>query len=385
MILYGKHFVDKSDEKKLISTLNSKYLTSGPIQKKFENKIKSITKSKHVNVCNSATSALMVSFYAIGLSKDDTIIMPAINFIASYNMAKKIGAKIYFADVDKYTGQMTYKNILDCIKKFKLKKIKVIVTMHLGGYPENSIEIFKIKKKYKCFIVEDACHAFGAKYEYRKKKIPVGSCVHSDISTFSFHPVKGVTTGEGGAVTTNDSKLAKKMSLLISHGVVRKKNHWKYDVILNGFNLRLSEINCSLGLSQLKKLSNFISYRKKIYNHYEKKLKFFNDFIKIPNYQIKNSPSYHLMIISINFNKLKSNRDLFYKFMLKNKIYLQLHYHPIFLFSIFKKNKRFYIKNYPGSIFYSKNSCSFPIYHNISIKTVDYVINKMKIFFKLLK
>lgn len=383
MILYGKHFIDKLDEKKLISTLNSKYLTSGPVQKKFENKIKSVVKSKYISVCNSATSALLVSFYSIGLSKNDVVIMPAINFIASYNMAKKIGAKIYLADVDKYSGQMTYKHVLECIKKFKLKKIKVVVTMHLGGHPENALEIFKIKKKYKCFIIEDACHGLGSKYHFKNRKIPVGSCLHSDISTFSFHPVKGVTTGEGGAVTTNSPKLARKISLLINHGIVRKKNHWDYDIITSGFNFRLSELNCALGLSQLKKLNNFIKYRDKIYCYYKKKLTYFHYFLKIPNYNVKNTPSHHLIIISINFKKLKSNRNLFFKHMLKKKIYLQLHYKPIFLFSIFKKdkNQKFNPKDYTGSIYYSKNSCSFPIYHNIGFKSIDYVLKKMNNFF----
>lgn len=384
MILYGKHYTDKLDQKKIIDTLNSKNLTSGPMQKKFENKIKSVVKSKYVSVCNSATSALLISFYSIDLTKGDIVIMPAINFIASYNMARKIGAKIYLADVDKYSGQMTYKHILDCIKKFKLKKIKAVVTMHLGGYPDNALEIFKIKKKYKCFIIEDACHSFGSKYAYKNKKIPIGSCLHSDISTFSFHPVKGVTTGEGGALTTNNPKLAKKISLLINHGIVRKKNHWNYDVVTNGFNFRLSEINCALGLSQLKKLNNFIRYRDKIFRYYKKKLSNLDHFFKLPNYNINNFPSYHLIIISTNFKKLKSNRDLFFKYMLKNKIYLQLHYKPIFFFSIFKKdkNKKFYLKNYNGSIYYSKKSCSFPIYHNIGFKSIDYVLKKTIKFFK---
>ena len=384
MILYGKHYIDTLDKKKLISSLNSKYLTSGPLVKKFESKIKSIVKSKYVSVCNSATSALLVSFYAINIKKDDVIIMPAINFVASYNMAKKLGAKIFLADVDKYTGQMNYQNIINCIKKFKLKKIKAIITMHLGGYPEHSEEIFSIKKKYKCFIVEDACHAFGAKYDYKKKKLPVGSCLHSDITTFSFHPVKGVTTGEGGAITTNNLKLYNKICLLINHGIIRKKNHWNYDVVLNGFNFRLSEINCSLGLSQLNKLASFIAYRKKIYSYYKRKLKSYEELIKIPKYKIKNISSHHLMVISMNFERLKSNRNTFFKYMLKNKIYLQFHYHPIFSFSIFenKKNKIFYLKNYPGSLFYAKNSCSIPIYHKIGIKSVDYVLDKIQFFLK---
>ena len=130
--------------------------------------------------------------------------MPAINFIAVYNMAKLMNAKIFLADVDSLTGQMTPKTLLKCIKNNKLKKIKAIVTMYLGGYPENVIEFYKIKKRFNCYLIEDACHAFGARYFYNKKYLPVGCCKHADISTFSLHPVKSITTGEGGIITTNN-------------------------------------------------------------------------------------------------------------------------------------------------------------------------------------
>ena len=142
---------------------------------------------------------------------------------------------------------MTPKNLKDCIKKNKLKKIKTFITMYLGGSPENAYEFFKIKKKLKCYLIEDSCHAFGSKYFYNKKLVPVGSCKHSDISTFSLHPVKSITTGEGGIVTTNNKKFYEFVSLMRSHGLVKKKNkHWEYDLKHCGLNYRLSDINSAL-------------------------------------------------------------------------------------------------------------------------------------------
>ena len=180
--------------------------------------------------------------------------MPAVNFIAAYSMASLLGAKIYLADVNPSTGQMTPKTLMECIKRFKLKKIKVILTMYMGGFPENILEFYKIKKKYKSILIEDACHAFGAQYSINNKNYKIGSCSHSDISTFSLHPLKPITTGEGGILSTNNKKFYNIAKTLRSHGIIKnKKKHWDYNVTNLGFNYRISDINCALGISQLKK------------------------------------------------------------------------------------------------------------------------------------
>ena len=141
--------------------------------------------------------------------------------------------------------------------------------MYHGGYPENVKKFYDIKKKYNFLIIEDACHALGSEYEFKNKSFKIGSCKHSDISTFSLHPLKSITSGEGGIITTNNSKISKNIKLFRSHGISRnKKEHWKYDVIKHGFNYRLSDINCALGLSQLKKINFFLHKRKKIYKRY---------------------------------------------------------------------------------------------------------------------
>ena len=256
-IYYGRQFVDQNDKISVNKALESNFITGGNFINKFENQFKKILKSRYVLSCSSGTAAIHLSLLAIGLKKNDVIIMPAINFISAYNLSKIIGAQIFLTDVDPQTGQMTPESLIDCIKKNKLFRIKAIITMYLGGYPENVIKFYDIKKKYKCFLIEDACHALGAKYLYNRKKINIGSCYHSDICTFSLHHVKTITTVDGGIVTTNNKYLYNKILALRSHGIIRGNRHWKYNINEPGFNYRISDINCALGLSQLKKMKKF--------------------------------------------------------------------------------------------------------------------------------
>ena len=203
-IPYGRQYIDSQDIKFVSKALKQDLITTGKYVKKFEKNISKFMNVKFASSCSSGTSAIHLAFMAIDLKKEDVVIMPAINFIAAYNMARLMNAKIFLADVDPLTGQMTPQTLLETIKRNKLKEIKVILTMYLGGYPENVVEFYNIKKKFNCYLIEDACHALGAKYLFNKKYVSIGSCKHSDISTFSLHPVKTITTGEGGLITTND-------------------------------------------------------------------------------------------------------------------------------------------------------------------------------------
>jgi dTDP-4-amino-4,6-dideoxygalactose transaminase len=363
IIPYGRQYIDNQYIKFVSKALKQDLITTGKYVKKFEKKISKFLKVKYVASCNSGTAALHLAFMAIDVKKNDVIIMPAVNFVAVYNMARLMNAKIFFADVDRLTGQMTPKTLLECIKNNKLKKIKAIVTMYLGGYPENVLEFCNIKRKYNCYLIEDGCHAFGAKYFYKKKYLSIGSCKHSDISTFSLHPVKTITSGEGGIVTTNNLVFYNKIVSLRSHSILRNKNsHWKYEIKNLGFNYRLSDINCALGISQIKKINKFINYRKKIFKNYRFCLKKNNKFAKFPIYN-KNLPSYHLFLISINFKKIKKNKDVFFQFLKKNNIFAQYHYIPIYRFKFYGKRVNF--KFYKGAEEYYRNSISLPIFYNL--------------------
>ena len=374
LIPYGRQYIDNEDIKSLSRSLKQNKITTGPKIKEFEKKINDYLKSKYSLVCNSGTSAIFLALKAIDLKKGDTIIMPSINFISSYNVSKMLGAQIYLADVDPYTGQITPKTIEECCEKFNLKKIKAVIVMYNGGYPQNVEKFIKLKKKFDFKIIEDACHALGAEYICKNKKLKVGSCKHSDVCTFSFHPLKTITTGEGGAVTTNSKKIYHKMEKIRSHGIKRYRDHWKYDITDLGLNFRLTDFQCALGISQLKKIKNFLQKRKKISEIYEKKLRKLNS-IEL----IKKSKNYissnHLFLIHIkNFTQKKKEKLI--KFMFKNNIILQYHYIPIYKFKVYSgKNIR---KN---SETYFNNTVSLPIYYSLSVKEQNYIIKKIKSFF----
>ena len=380
-IPYGRQYINSQDIKFVSKALKQDLITTGNYVKKFEKNISKFLKVKFAISCSTGTSAIHLAFMSINLKKGDVIVMPSINFIAAYNMARLMNAKIFLADVDPLTGQMTPQTLLETIKRNKLKKIKAVLTMYLGGYPENVVEFYNIKKRFKFYLIEDACHALGAKYLFNKKYLPIGSCKHSDISTFSLHPVKTITTGEGGLVTTNNKIIYNKIIKLRSHGIYRNKNlHWKYDVKNISYNYRLSDLNCALGLSQLKKIKVFINYRKKIFNFYRSSFMKFRNFIKFPLYN-SNEPSYHLFLVSVNFKKVSFRKNKLLELLKKNNIFCQYHYIPIYKFEIFKKKMN--LDFYKGSEIYYKNTLSLPIFYKLSFNSAKQVVKKMLTILKL--
>lgn len=380
-IPYGKQQIDKQDKKLVLEALSKNLITTGPFVEKFEKELTKYLKCKYSFVCNSGTSAIHLAMLSLGLKKNDIILMPAINFIASYNMAKIIGLKIFLIDVDQYTGQVTPNKILECIKKNRLKKINAIVVMFNGGYPENVEKFYEIKKKYNFFIIEDSCHALGAEYKFKNKYIKIGSCKHADVSTFSLHPLKSITSGEGGIVTTNKVKIARNIKLFRNHGMLKKqKNYWRYDIVENGYNYRLSDINCALGLSQLKKISFFLKKRKIIYEKYYNEFNNFDLNLTLPKYSKNLKPSFHLFILNIDFNNvIKRNikKDHFMRYLLNNGIISQQHYIPLYRFSINNENRNLF----SGSEKYYKNSVSIPIYVGLDQKKQKKIIKLIKNYF----
>ena len=381
IIPYGRQYIDSQDIRLVSKALKEDLITTGHYVKKLEYKISKFLRVKYVASCNSGTSALHLALMAIEIEKDDVVVMPAINFIAVYNMTRLMNAKIFLADVDPLTGQMTPETLLECIKNNRLKKIKAIVTMYLGGYPENVIKFYNIKKKFNCYLIEDACHALGAKYFFNKNLLSIGSCKHSDISTFSLHPVKTITTGEGGLITTNNKFFYNRIISFRSHGIDKDKNfHWKYNLSKSGFNYRLSDINSALGLSQLKKINKFIKFRRQVYNYYIKNLEQYRNIISLPKYNNKNFSSFHLFIISINFKK-KITKDIFFRFLKKKKINCQFHYIPIYKFNFY--NKLVKLKHYKGAEYYFRNSISLPIFYNLNSNMLSKILDQVRLFLKL--
>tara|TARA_B100001029_G_scaffold179663_1_gene190192 strand:- start:18 stop:1190 length:1173 start_codon:yes stop_codon:yes gene_type:complete len=380
-IRYGNQTIDKSDVESVRKCLTSDFLTTGPFTLKFEKKFSSYVGSKYALTCSSGTASLHLAFLAIGLKKKDKVILPSINFIAAANMCNLIGANIFFSDVDKNTGQMTPKLLEECIKKNKIKKLKAFCTMYHGGSPRYAKEFFRLKKKYNCFLIEDSCHALGGMYSVKKKEF-VGNCKYSDISTFSFHPVKSITTGEGGMLVTNKKEFFLKSKLYRNHGISKKnskqKNNWYYEIKNIGFNYRMSDIQASLGISQLKRLNQFINKREKIAKKYHTLFAKLN-LLKFKQKNIFEKDirsAWHLYIINFDFKKIKLSKNEFIQKLHKNKIGAQVHYIPNHLQPLYKKSKF----NLTGAKQYYENSISIPIYPNLkhaSVKKVVKIISKL--------
>ena len=252
--------------------------------------------------------------------------------------------------------------------------------MPLGGASNYNKEIYRIKKKLNCILIEDACHALGSKYIVDNKIYNIGCSKHSDFSIFSFHPVKAITSGEGGAICLNNYELYQKIKNLRSHGITSRKNYY-YDVSNHSFNFRLSDINCALGLSQLNKINKFVSKRQRLAKRYFNNLKDLKDIIRVVNYNSKNLSSWHLLIVEINFHKLKINHKNFFTKLKKNNITAQLHYLPTYKFSAFSKYSRFK-KNCKNSEYYSKSCFSIPLFFELSLSEVDLICKIIKSIIK---
>lgn len=376
-IYYGKQYISQLDNREVITSLKQDLITTGKYVKKYENKIKKKFKSNYVLSCSSGTAGINLALRAINLKKGDNVIIPAINFVAAANVCKAIGANIFFSDIDLNTGQMSPKNLIDCLKKNKLKTVKVVFTMFLSGSANYVLEFYKLKRKFNFYLLEDACHALGAKYNNKKTFLPVGCAKHCDISIFSTHPVKSITTGEGGFVSTNNFKLYDTMNLLRSHGIKREKMGISYNVVSNGFNYRLSDINCALGFSQLDKIDEFIRKRRSIFNRYLKSFGNSHSHIQFLNTNNNNISACHLVIALINFQKLKINKYKFYQLLKNKKINCQFHYIPTYKFKIFKTKQKL-----PNSEFYYKRALSFPVHYKLSFSQVDYICNEIKKIFE---
>ena len=379
-IFYGSQKIFKEDSKHFNKILFKDKITSGKSVLKFESKIKKKLSNDKIKVCNNGTGALQLAFLSAELKKNSTVVMPSVNFISAYSIAKHLNLKIYLSDVDPVTGQMRPSDVIKVIKENRLKKIDVLLVMYMGGYPENIEEFYKLKKKLNCILIEDACHAFGAKYKVRNKIYTIGSCKHSDFCAFSFHPLKTITTGEGGAISTNNKKRFKKIERLISHGIIRKSSqYWEYDIKNLSFNFRLSDINCELGYQQLKKLNYILKYRKNLYRYYLYKLKNISKFVKIPTYSVNIFPSYHLFLLNLDFKKIGFSKIFFFNYLRKRNIFLQFHYIPIYKFTCIKKNKKKNSENY------YKNTVSLPIHLNLNKRDINKVIRAIYSFINLKK
>lgn len=382
-INYSRQLIYSSDIKKVSQTLKSNYLTTGPQIKAFEHSLKKKTNSKFAVVVNSATSALHISCLALGLKKGDYLWTSSNSFVASANCGLYCGAKIDLIDIDLQTYNIDIQKLEKKLILAKKKNIlpKILIPVAFAGQSSDMVKIKQLSKKFKFKIVEDASHALGAKY----KNTLVGSCKYSDMAVFSFHPVKMITTGEGGAITTNDLNFSKKLEAFRSHGIEKnlsKKDKfnrpWLFHQNYLGYNYRMTDIQASLGLSQIKKLNFFVKRRNKIAKIYFKALKDLPlDLPKVSDY---NYSSFHLFVVLVKKNKKKITRDKLYILLKKRGINTNIHYIPIYKHPFFKK-MNFKIKNFSNNEIYFKKALSIPLHPSMTNKDINKVILALKEIF----
>ncbi len=382
MIPYSKQYIFKKDIKNVGKVLKSKYLTQGPQIEIFEKKLKNRCGSKYAVAVNSATSALHLTCLALGLKKGKYLWTVPISFVASANCGLYCGAKVDFVDIDNQTYNIDLikleKKLITAKKTNKLPA--VLIPVHLGGNPCNLIGLRRLSKKYNFKIIEDASHALGSKYRGE----PIGNCNYSDAVVFSFHPVKSITSGEGGAVLLNDKKIYTKIKMLREHGITKnpkafKKNNpgaWYFEQQHLGYNYRMSDIHAALAASQLDHLKKFTSTRNKIVKKYLKELS--NLKIKFQKIEKNSLSSWHLFIIRVN---KKIHKKLF-DFLRKKKLYVQIHYIPIYRHPYYLKNFKFKKTQYPNSEKYYSEAISIPVFFDLSKNKQNYIINKIKYFMK---
>lgn len=380
MIPYGHQWISRDDIKQVINVLKSDWLTQGPKVKAFEESLCQYTGAKYAVVVSSGTAALHIACLAAGITQGDKVITSPITFVASANCVLYCGGKPVFADIQEDTINIDPKEI----KKKITKKTKAIIPVHFAGHPCDLEEIQKIARKYNLIVIEDAAHALGAKYKGSK----IGSCQYSDMTIFSFHPIKSITTGEGGAVLTNREELYEKLLMLRSHGITREQNAmkrfegpWYYEMHELGFNYRITDFQCALGISQLEKLDKFIERRREIVQIYNKKLSKIEK-IELPVEKENVKSAWHLYSVRLKIkSKVKVKRRDIFNYLRKNNIGVQVHYIPV------------YMQPYYQNLGYKKGLCpvaedfyqreiTLPLYQSMSNRDVKRVINSILKTFK---
>ena len=371
MIPYSRQSISEQDIEEVIQVLRSDMITQGPINKKFEQEICSYTTCKYSVLTNSATSALHLACLALGLGPNDILWTSPNSYVASANVGLFCNAHVDFVDIDLETFNMCVRALEEKLKLAELngKLPKIVMPVHFAGQSCDMVSISELAKKYGFRVIEDGSHAIGGKYLGE----PIGSCTYSDITVFSFHPVKIITTGEGGSAVTNDPSLFEKLKLLCSHGVTRDpkkmetetENSWVYDQIILGFNYRMSDLNAALGASQLKRIDEFIRRRHEIARRYDEELSPSN--LMIPYRDPKNHSALHLYPIQTD------QRVRIFNWLQSQGIKVNVHYRPIHIQPYWKK-KGFLPGDFPNSETYYSKAISLPIHCNLTNDQQDKVI-----------
>jgi UDP-4-amino-4,6-dideoxy-N-acetyl-beta-L-altrosamine transaminase len=381
VIPYGKQDINQQDIDSVLDVLKSDFLTQGPQVPAFEKAITDQTGAQFALAVNSATSALHIACLALGLGPGDWLWTSPITFVASANCGLYCGAQVDFVDIDSDTYNMCPKRLEEKLIKAKAenKLPKVVVPVHLCGQPCDMAAIGKLAKEYGFKVIEDASHAIGGRYQGQ----PIGNCAYSDITVFSFHPVKIVTTAEGGAALTNDKELADRMTLLRSHGITREPElmrgnphgGWYYQQVDLGFNYRMTELQAALGVSQMTRLDEFVSARHELAQSYYTKL---SELPLVLPYQLPDTYSgLHLFVIRLRLNEIELTHKQVFDALRENGIGVNLHYIPVHT-QPYYQDMGFADGDFPESERYYREAISLPMFHGMTEEQQNTVVSTLK-------
>jgi perosamine synthetase len=361
------------------AVLASDYLTTGPMPDLFEEALCEYAGARYAVVCSSGTAALHLACRVADLAINDEIITSPFSFLASANCALYCGAQVRFADVDEENGLINPSEI----RKRISPKTQAIIPVHYAGIPVDMSAIHAIAEENQCIIIEDAAHAFGSSYANGER---VGSCCYSDMTACSFHPVKTIATGEGGVVFTNDKALYERLKKIRNHGIERDKenfmishereNIWYYEMQDLGFNYRLSDIHAALGLSQLKKVENFIQRRGEIHRRYNEAFSTVKNMQMLHDYN--KDVAYHLSVARIDFFELGISRNVFMERLRERGVGTQVHYVPIHLQPYYQEKFGYRKGDYPIAESLYKQVLSLPNFPSLTVEEQDYVVASIK-------
>lgn len=381
-IPYGRQDINRADIDSVVAILKSDFLTQGNVVPKFENSVSDYVKAKYAVAVNSATSALHIACLALGVRKGDRVWTSAITFVASANCALYCGAEVDFVDIDDKTYNLSIEKLEEKLivaeKSGSLPYL--LIAVHLCGQSCDMQSIKSLSDKYGFKVIEDASHAIGGKY----KGEAIGNCHYSDITIFSFHPVKIITTGEGGMALTNNFELANQMRSLRSHGITNIQGEmelrpeteiWNYQQLSLGFNYRLTDIHAALGLSQMNRVSEFVQQRHEIADRYNQE--FSNLPVLVPYQDPLTYSSYHLYVIRLDLNRIRKSQIEIYKEFQSEGILVNLHYIPVYLQPFYERKG--FLRGYcPSAERYFHEAITLPLFSSLSEEELTRVISVTK-------
>lgn len=374
---YARQQISDADIEAVTRVLRSNFLTTGPAVSAFEEKLAEVADAAFAVSCSSGTAALHMAALALGLGQGDKVVVPTVTFLATANAARYVGAEVVFADVDADTGLIGPEQFSDALKRGG-EDIKAVFPVHLAGQSPDMTAITTMARERGIAIIEDACHALGSTVQSGNVTTPVGSCLNSEMAAFSFHPVKTIAMGEGGAVTTNDAALAGRLKLMRSHGMIRQKGQaepWAYKMAEPGFNYRASDIHCALGLSQLSRISDLADKRRLLVQSYDKALAPLAPVIK-PLSRMPGNPVWHLYVVLIDFKLAGIDRATVMNRLHDEGIGSQVHYIPVDSQPYYRE--RYGETSLPGARAYYDRCLSLPLFASMTEKDVSRVVDALE-------